>query len=117
MRVQVNLTIELDELPDYVRSKLDESEQKLASQLDNIKENLSLRKVAGSVVASELMALRITLSEFENLVQDMNQVMQAYENAVLQREAAFLEQQAELTQMKMEAASEAREEDEGESSV
>ena len=98
MRVQLNLTIELDDIPDNVCRKLSESEQKIASQLDNIKEHLSFRKVSGSVVATKLIALREAISDFDTAVQEMSQVMQVYENAILQREAAFLKQQTELLQ-------------------
>jgi len=102
MQLQVNLLIELDEVPDAVATRLKEHEQKLALSLEDIADQLGARKVTGRVLAQKLLQAREALSSLDRCLLDSSKTMQSYEEAVTQREVAFVKAQTELLQQDAE---------------
>ena len=94
MQLQVNLLIELDDVPDEVITRLSEHEDKLVLSLGDIMEQLRSRKVSSSVVAQKLLYARQALSDLDRFLQESSRTIQSYGEAILQREAAFVEAQA-----------------------
>ena len=97
MRFNLNVSyvVDLDEVPDKLIELISRGAEEFGEKIDEVNEQLSLRKPDASVVLEKIIQVRKHMSSFDQELESCLQAIAAYQESLVSREVAFVKHKSE----------------------